>query len=299
MIEESRLMTVRSDRVLSKSLLTDDMPWEMSDPVPGCEIIGTMEVYRGIWITIAITDTGSYTLYRSMDRIVNTPVHEHQTEIYGMWYIDHGKAIFCATDGWWMTTDAGANWYQIALADVVTTCIAIIRRSDETFTLIAYTAKKIYRCSHSLTVFDEPLVWAEVLDTSTMFVGKWYPAMAGGPLAIVIGAGDKLIRSTECGDIGSWVVMTTVIGTVKNITISDQARLPTFLIEVEREAVSMYHWSYDLCDSIVLDISRFGSNAVVSSVTPTGSGENDSIFAVVGRRMPGSAAMCRLTRRVG
>ncbi len=289
-----------SDKLLQKFVETDpESPyyesdqWTVSDPVPGVRIINTWQIYPNIWLTLTATEGGQYNIYRSMGIQSPVLVHAHDCEIYNIFYLDDGCALFCAADGWWSTADTGATWVGIApwyagywmihwpISGVVpvANAAAIVTISEGSWAIIAYARdRKIHRSNYP------DGVWAESLDTSDLWADKWYPAIAGGPAGVLAGAGGKLVRTTDLGS--SWQVVQEVAGIIKSIVISNQSRLPTFLITVESltgESDNLF-WTYDLGDSLVPELSRVGSIASVQSVTPTGTNEQQTSFIVLGKR---------------
>jgi|GEM_PF-1154640 len=329
-----------SDKLLQKFVESDpESPyyesdqWTVSDPVPGVRIINTWQIYPNIWLTLTATEDGQYNIYRSMGIQSPVLVHAHDCEIYNIFYVDDGVALFSAEDGWWASVNTGAEWVALwhgmsfpkanALAKVDLGGIG-------TWALLAYAEDhKIYYCEYSAAGFptgtvpefdswgDVPITsaepdsdivvpeyeyWADVPAFADISTGiewlevyscddggappteKWYPAIAGGPAGVLAGAGGKLLRTTDLGS--SWQVVQEISGTIKSIVISNQSRLPTFLITVESltgESDNLF-WTYDLGDSLVPELSRVGSIASVQSVTPTGTNEQQTSFIVLGKR---------------
>ena len=135
--------------------------------------------------------------------------------------------------------------------------------------------------------------FSEVYDASGL-LRKWYPAIAGGPVGMLAGAGSDLMRSDDAGE--NWYIIQTVQGTIKSIAISNQSNLPVFMITVEPttgEADKLY-WTYDLGDSLIPVMSRVGPISSVQSVTPTGTGDVQTMFAVLGKRASGQMAGCKI-----
>ena len=208
-------------------------------------------------------------------------MHTHATEIYGIFYVDDGHALFCATDGWWKTTDAGKTWAEVTLGgDYVpkARAAAIIPLRDGYWAVVAYDQnRKIYRCEYPGGA------WAEEHDTA--YTEKWYPALAGCAMGVLAGAGNQLLRSEDTGE--SWEALREVAGTIKSIVVSGQSNLPVFLITVETGETDKLFFSHDLGDSLEPYISRLGAVTSVQAVTPTGTNEIQTIFAVVGQKTPG------------
>jgi hypothetical protein len=280
--EISRLVVASNDRIMARGIggespLTER--WELSSPIPGQRIINTWQIYNKIWLVLALTEDGSYNIFRTINLRTYSLVHSHADRIYGLYYIDDGHAIFCAADGWWATTDTGGSWSKVAsLSTLSVGALAIVQLEDNRWALVGYGLDhKIYRAEYPGGDFEE------VYDASGL-TGKWYPAIAGGPVGMLAGAGDKLLRSIDAGEI--WAEILAVDGVIKSIVISNQSNTPVFLVTVEspsNEGDQLY-WSYDLGDSLVPEMGRIGSVASVQSVTPTGTGELQTAFAVLGRR---------------
>jgi|GEM_PF-4591510 len=87
--------------------------WHPSNQFPGMRIITVQEVYFGIVLTLVVTEEGHYDIYMSTDLVNNTLVHSHATEIYGIFPIDMGHAVFMAADGCWFTHRSGLVWEQL------------------------------------------------------------------------------------------------------------------------------------------------------------------------------------------
>lgn len=296
--EETRLVITTADRVVSRRVEeddTDDHVWEMSSQIPGQRIIGTWEIFKGIWIVLAESDDGKHQILQSFNRLDFELKHSHDTEILSICYIDHGKMIFCAEDGWWMTIDAGTSWQQIALPGVAAkTVIAIL--AESAMILLAYaTDKKIYRCVHTLTTFTEPLVWEVVYDDVP--VGKWYPAMSGNAVGVLAGNSDHLIRSLTAGE--TWQVVDTVDGVIRNIVSAGQANSPVYLVEVEKDGLVKCYWSVDLGDSLIPDVNRVSPSTDAQAVVLTGQSQTRTSFVILGRRTPGGKIVCTLTTDPG
>ncbi len=294
--------------------------WELSTPIPGMRIIDTWQIYHKIWLVLALAEDGKYNIFRSINLHKYSLVHSHATRIYGLYYIDDGHAVFCAADGWWATTNSGATWYELALGcpmeepdpdpdevvpehdvevpecdtwlefpgQVVASSLAVVQLQANLWALAAYGQDhKIYYAEYPGGDF------AEVYDAANA-IEKWYPAIAGGPVGVLAGAGSLLLRSDDAGE--NWYVVQTVDGVIKGIVVSAQSTLPVFLITIEQadgESDRIYTTS-DLGDSLIADITRVGPIVSAQAVVPTGSNEVRTIFAVVGRRTAGGQAKYRL-----
>jgi hypothetical protein len=327
-------MISASDRMMSRGIGSDETPeneaWEISSPIPGMRIINTWQIYNKIWIVLAVAEDNHYNIFRSINLQKYSLVHEHESRIYGMFWIDDGHMIFCAADGWFGTTNSGLDWSDIGeliwvevpavevpeyetwaevldlagdpdLDEVVpefdnwnelmgvpiARAVAVVQTGEHAWNLVAYGQDR------KIHLIDYPGgEWDEVYDST--YTEKWYPAIAGGPVGLLAGAGNKLLRSLDAGH--NWQEIHTVQGITKSIVVSNQSNLPVFLIDVEQAdgETSRLYWSYDLGDSLVHDMSRIGAVASVQSVTPTGSGEVQTAFAVVGQRAAGGSVAVRL-----
>jgi len=286
MIERPGVVIATSDLMISREIVENDSSengvWSVSSPIPGAQIVGLYEVSHGQYIVLTITDGGKYQIFHTVNKKTHTLVHTHDTEITCIQRIGYGKMIFSALDGWWMTIDSGTTWEQIGLTAPIARKIAAIPKAS-TIVVLAYGAdKKIYRCEHSFNEFLEPLSWTEVFDASDAI--PWYPAIAGGGVAVLVGFGNKLIRTI---DGSSWQLLATVDGCIKSIVTSDQSMGPKFLIEVEKDGLSKLYWSIDAGDSIYPDTTRVQPSLAATGVVETGSDKRRSIFVVVGRRTNG------------
>lgn len=295
MAEIPQLVISSGDRIISRGIEVEveeedtTHAWSISSPIPGNRIINTWQIYNKIWLVLALAENGYYNVFRSLNLRKYTLVHSHDSKIYGLYYIDDGHAIFSAADGWWVTTDAGITWDAVeSLTTLPTEALAVVQLEASLWALVAYSKDhKIYYAEYP----DEDFV--EVYDASGL-LGKWYPAIAGGPVGMLAGAGNKLLRSADAGE--NWYEIHTIEGTIKDIVISNQSNLPVFLIIVEPatgEADKLYR-TYDLGDSLVPDISRVGPISAVQSVTPTGASKPQTVFAVLGKRTAEQNAICKM-----
>jgi hypothetical protein len=299
--EEAKLVLVAAERVMSRIVGEPEDPmterWELSSPIPGVRVINTWQIYHGIWLALTKTATGHYQIYRSIDLQKYRLVHDHNTEIYNLFWLDDGHMLFLATDGWWKTTSTGASWSELDLGEPAPAAksLATIPLTAGKWQMIAYGQdRKIY-------VAEYPGgTWAEAYDASR-WLGKWYPAIAGSAAGILAGAGDKLIRSMEKGAADTWQEIHELDGTVKNIVASNQSKNPTFLIVVEAEdgQTEKFYRTYDLGDSIESVISRMDSTVAVASVTPTGQSDISTTFAVLGKRQADGKAAYKLLTEEG
>ena len=301
--EVSKLVIASGDRIMSRAVGAEGTPttdaWQISSPVPGVRIVNTWQIYNNIWLVLTITEGGHYCIYRTLDRQRYTLVHNHASKIYNIFYVDDGHALFCAEDSWWVTTDTGVTWSEAIddlCIEVQAPAMSIIALGAGTWKLIAYGLdRKIY--SRDYPVGE----WAEVYDTSPAWVGKWYPAIAGCSVGILVGAGNQLLRSDSLGESGSWDVIHELDGVIRGIAISNQSNLPVFLIivtPVGGDGPDKVYMSYDMGDSLVPDASRVGLVASAQAVTPTGTSELQTTFAVLGKRTPDGASELRIITEV-
>jgi hypothetical protein len=297
--ETPKLVIASSDRIMSRAVGAEGTPttdaWQISSPVPGVRIINTWQIYNNIWLVLAVTESGHYCIYRTLDRQRYSLVHDHASKIYNIFYVDDGHALFCAEDGWWATTDTGVTWTETIddlCMEVQAPAMSIIALGAGTWKLIAYGLDhKIY--SRDYPVGD----WGEVYDTNPMWAGKWYPAIAGCSVGILAGAGNQLLRSDLIGESRSWTAIQELGGIIKDIVISNQSNLPVFLIivtPVGGDEPDKVYMSYDVGDSLIPDASRAGLVASAQAVTPTGTSELQTTFAVLGRRTPDGHQSVRL-----
>src|SRR5690606_25009485 len=118
---------------------------------------------------------GKYNLFLSFGGKF-TLVHSHDSRIYNLFYVDDGHCLFCAEDGWWVTTNTGSTWTELDLGEdpPIARALAIIGLSTGSWALVAYGEdRKIYRAVYPGGE------WAEVYDTTTVWSDKWYPAIDG------------------------------------------------------------------------------------------------------------------------
>ena len=274
--ELPKIILSSSDRIMHRVIDKDpESPrseygsWAMSDPIPGVRIVNTWEVYHNMHLVLTVTEEGHYNIFWSLDLKKYSLVHSHQMAILNLFYIDEGHMLFSAEDGWWKTTDTGLTWLSLGEGPVARSAVSIAT-SCNSWVLIAYGQDhKLYSRSYPQGE------WSETFDTNKIWQGQWYPAMAGSPEGILVGAGTKLLRF---GIDGAWKQVAEVDGTIKSIVVSDQSNQPTFLIEVEKTGQSKLYWTYDLGDSIIPDLNRVSPISSVQSVYPTGTEKLQTIF---------------------
>lgn len=289
MTDELPTLTISaSDRIMTRPIEQDpESPryeqdqWEVSQPLPGVRIINSWQIYHKMWLTLAVTDDGKYNIVLSIGGKF-TLVHSHSSRIYNLFYVDDGHCLFCAADGWWATTNTGSTWTELDLGESppIARSLAIIGLSTASWALVAYGEDhKIYRAIYPGGE------WEEVYDTTTIWNDKWYPAIAGGPIGILAGAGSKLLRSLDAGV--NWTILRDLGSVIKSIVISNQSSTPVFAITVEPTPgsdIDKIYLSYDLGDSLAEDANRAGSISSVQSVVPTGTNEVQTMFTVLGKR---------------
>jgi hypothetical protein len=277
------------DSILSRAIgssmeaETESHMWTQSVPVPGLRIINSWQVFQGIRLVLTRAENGHYQIFQSIDQMRSfSLVHDHSSEIYNLFWIDDGRMIFCATDGWWETLDCGLTWSELDLGTaIIARSCAVIGLEDSSWALVAYAE------DHKIYYAEYPGgEWAGAFDTTTIWSDKWYPALAGGPAGVLAGAGSYLLRSIEAGEAG-WAVISDLPGIIKSIVVSNKSRKPQFLVVVEPDSGSeldKIYLSSDLGDSLVEQVNRIGAIASVQSVVPTGESTIETTFAVVGKR---------------
>lgn len=284
-IEHTRLTVSISDRLFERDVDTDAEldcdTWGMSTPIPGAVIINSWEIYHRQKIILVATDTGRYQIYRTLDMKTFTKVHDHATEIYNIYYIDDGLAVFSATDGWWYTSDSGLTWTYLD-AGVGARAAMVLNYDDLDWMIFAYGIDRKIYARHYPTGS-----WSEVYDVGAAWSGKWSPAIAGGSPGILVGAGPYLIRSEDLGV--SWqTVQDFSPRIVKKVLSSTRSNTPVYMVEVDVDGKSEIWWTYDMGDSVTLDEIRFDVIEDAQAVIPTGQSSEVQKFVVFGRRTPES-----------
>lgn len=284
--EKTRLTISVADRVFERPVETDpDMQdqdtWRMSSPIPGAIIINTWELYHLQKIVLAATETGHYQIFRSVDMKRFARVHDHSSEIFNIYYIDEGVAVFSATDGWWDSGDTGLNWDYLD-DGVGARAAAVLPYDDADWLIFAYGIDKKVYARHYPTG-----TWAEVYDAAAVWSGKWWPAIAGGVAGVLVGVGPYLVRTDTLGS--SWqIVQDFGDRVIKSIIVSSRSNMPVYLIETDLDGKSEMWWTYDVGDSVTLNETRFDVVDDAQAVIPTGQGAEVPTFAVFGRRTPES-----------
>lgn len=267
-----------------------------SAPIPGKRSIAMLEVYYNTMLVVTLSDTNKYTIHRTNDFQTFSLVHTHDTEIYGIFKISPGHAIFSAEDGWWETTDTGDTWTQLS-ADGPKARAAVITGHPD---LTSFRAISAYGEDRKLYYYELPSdTWEMAYDTEV--TGVWYPALDGAHVGLLAGAGNMLLVSTDMGK--TWAEKTIAGGIIKHISATDKSAAPAFLIAVETpasdsspspEGQCKLYWSYDLGDSLAPDVNRIDPAISVSSVFPTGGDARQITMSVMGRKSDGSSAIFSL-----
>ncbi|MDD1735856.1 MAG: hypothetical protein LUQ21_00115 [Methanothrix sp.] len=299
--ELPRVVLAANDCVMNRAVgssleqETESNLWEQSGQIPGVRIINTWQVYKNIWLVLTKTEGGHYHIFRSIDLQRYSLVHDHSSEIYNLFWLDDGHMIFCATDGWWVTTDTGLTWSELILGALVPKArsVAVVGLQENLWSLVAYGEDhKLYHCDYPGGE------WVVAYDTSAIWSDKWYPAIAGGPPGTLAGAGSKLLRSIQAGETGTWQPIMDVEGIIKSIVISNQSGTPAFMIVVEptigEDQVDRIFLTNDLGDSLQEVMNRVGTLSSVQSVIPTGTAEVQTMFAVLGNRSVGGPASYKI-----
>lgn len=288
MTENTRLIISSSDRVFERSIAPQELEpaaiWTASPPIPGARIIGCWELYNLQKTLLVVTESGHYQTFWSPNMEKFTKTHDHESEIYNIYYIDEGMAVFSASDGWWYTHSSGVAWSYLD-DGVAAKAAIVIPYDDEEWVIVAYGVdKKIY-------VRHYPVgTWSEVYDTTSIWAGKRYPTISGSAPGILIGVGPYLIRTGTLGS--SWeVVQDFSPSIVKNVIVSGQTKVPVFAIETEADGKSEVCWTSDLGDTVTPDEKRFAVSLGAQSVIPTGETDQINTFVVLGRRTPSSGVV--------
>jgi len=284
--EKTRLTISMGDRVFERNIETepemqDSDIWGMSSPIPGAIILGTWEIYHLQKIALAATEGGHYQIFRSPDGVKFEMVHDHDTEIFNIFYIDEGVAVFSATDGWWVTVDTGLSWHPLdpgAAAFPRARSVAVLPYDEGEWVIFAYgNDKKVY-------VRDFPAgVWEEVYDSSELWTGKWWPAIAGGIAGVLLGVGPYLVRTDDLGD-SFQSIQDFSPRVIESIVVSSQSNMPVYLIKTDHDGKHEMWWSWDVGDSVKLDETRFDVIEDAQTVVPTGTDSEMPFFVVSGRR---------------
>lgn len=296
--ERARIILSGSDRLFEREVGPDrgvevegrDVEtWGMSPPISGLAIVNVWEIYHRMKLVLTRTEAGHYLLYRSINARDYAQVHDHATEIFNVFYIDEGVAVFSATDGWWSTTNTGKTWSKINSGPASRAAAVIWTSEENEWAIVAVgNDKKIYRMTFPGGE------WAEVFDTASIWTGKRYSAIAGSPVSIIAGVGPYVIRSENLGT--DWDVVQTFSESevVKSIVAAGHSTMPIYLIETDTDGVSKLYWSHDDGDSIQLDATRYDSVTGVAAVIPTNEPHEAPLFAILGKRAPDSSQSYKL-----
>lgn len=297
-VEKGRIVIASSDRVFERDVEPRrDVPvensgqdtWGMSFPLSAVSIVSVFEIFHQIKVALTRTESNHYQVMRSINGRDYSLVHDHETTIFGIFYIDDGIAVFSATDGWWATTNTGKTWTKINSGPAAKVATTIMTDEDGEWSLVAYgTDRKFYRMVYPGGS------WAEIFDSSSIWSGKWYPALVGSPVSLIAGVGPYVIRSEDLGD--NWSVVQTFDESeiVKTISAAANSSMPIHLIETDTDGTHKFYWSRNDCDSVQMGETRYDSVASVRSVIPTG-GENETpLFAILGKRSEDNAQSYKL-----
>lgn len=304
MTEVPRVRTILRDRMYERAVILDDDAnnrpgvWKRSDPIPGTEVLFSIETYHNIHLVVSTTESGHYRIYRTTNSKSFSMVHDHATEIFGVFYLDEGVSIFSATDGWFISWDAGSNWAVLdAAGPVARSVCSLMGSTDPDFDYTTWSAvvlaigddKKIYR----ILIPDGS--WEEVYDTATLWTGPRFPSIGGVPDGVLVGVGPYLFRSTNfCDDL---VLLHTLDGDIKSITASS-THSPIFLIEaVDCDWNSSIYWTYDLGDSLLKDETRHSAVVSIGAVIPTGESQEQQFFLIDGSRSVDSPRQLKFVER--
>lgn len=287
-----------------------DVKFGFSDiiQIPGTSIISALEIYKGNTIILTRNADGSHQIRRSIDQTNYDVVHTHPTEIYGIFSVDMGIAVFCATDGWWITLDSGRTWndmgqddYRIIdSVDVMDGLKVRYTRPEQLETrgpqaraavtweveggweVLAYgNDHKVYHATFDRS--GNMGCWTVVYEGSSLWTGEWYPAMSGSSIGVLVGNGPYIVR---CDD-AVWKAVAKTRGIVQNILVSDQTSRPAFLITIELpDHTNDLMWTYDMGSTLVADMNRVSPASTVAAAYPTGADHNESWFLVTGKRSP-------------
>lgn len=127
-----------------------------------------------------------------------------------------------------------------------------------------------------------PVDWESIFNASS-YRDKWYPAIACNLLAIFVGCGSELWRSTDCGD--SWHRIAVVNGAIKELIVSDQSSHAELMMVVETSnGLSTILRSVDLGDSFTTEATRIEPVVSVQSVIPTCTSDLETSYVVLGQR---------------
>lgn len=292
--ENTRIALSIADRLFEKNLDTDPELlerdfWSVTDAIPCSIVINSWELYHLQKIVLVATEIGHYQIFRSIDMKRFTRVHDHATEIYNVYYIDEGVAVFSATDGWWDTGNTGLTWEYLD-DGVGARSVTVLPYDEGDWIIFAYgTDKKVYARHYPVGT------WSEVYDAGSVWSGKWWPAIAGGVAGILVGVGPYLVRTDNLGS--DWqVVQDFSPRVVKNIVVSSRSNMPIYLIETDFDGKSELWWSFDAGDSVRIDETRFDVVEIAQTVIPTGGAEEDPLFALYGRRTAASNRELKLVR---
>lgn len=271
--------------------------WTASNPFPWKRLVGIWSIHHRINIVLAVNDTEDgkkYTIYRTTDGVSYTPVRTHDSEIYNIFYLDDGIALFSADDDWWETVDTGRTWYPIGLTQPHPSRTAtVIPLNEFEWCVVAVGLDRVIRAM----VYPDHCVcygWEELLDLSHI-ESSFEPVVAGNAVCVIAGAGSRLWRTDFLGEDGWGLIHDFGASSyVKRLVVSGYSSRPVFLAEVYKNGKSEIWWSKDAGDTWIMNETRYDTIESAQAVIPTANDIEKAIFAVVGRRDSGTGYETKL-----
>jgi hypothetical protein len=270
--------------------------WTASNPLPWKRLIGVWSIHHRINIVLAVNDTPDggekYTIYRTLNGVDYIPVHTHDTEIYNIFYLDDGIALFSADDDWWITTNTGLLWERMNLNEPCPAYTAVIVPMDEfDWYIIAVGFDRVIRKLRYPNTGDG---WEVLLDLSHI-ESSFEPVVAGNAVCVIAGAGSRLWRTDFLGEDGWGLIHDFGASSyVKRLVVSGYSSRPVFLAEVYKNGKSEIWWSKDAGDTWIMNETRYDTIESAQAVIPTANDIEKAIFAVVGRRDSGTGYETKL-----
>lgn len=285
-----KLIIVMSDRLAYRSISQTDKDlgwnvWAFTPPIPLRKILQIQETYYNIFLILGITEDDKYAICRLENFKNPTIVHTHESEIHGIFYVDLGHTIISAADGWFATQNTGLDWDQITIGGPKAKNAVVVGDLD----VLGYYIINAYGVDQKLYYFEyTPQYcydgdWLETFDTKTIQSGVWYPALDGGQVGLLAGAGNILLASETIGK--SWQVKKT-FGTdniIKNIRVSANSKTPIHFITVDVSGADKIYRTNDLAATLTLLANRTESNVGSQSVFPTAKDYRETTFVVISR----------------
>jgi hypothetical protein len=219
-------------------------------------------------------------------------VHTHDTEIYNIFYLDDGIALFSADDDWWITTNTGLLWERMNLNEPCPAYTAVIVPMDEfDWYIIAVGFDRVIRKLRYPNTGDG---WEVLLDLSHI-ESSFEPVVAGNAVCVIAGAGSRLWRTDFLGEDGWGLIHDFGASSyVKRLVVSGYSSRPVFLAEVYKNGKSEIWWSKDAGDTWIMNETRYDTIESAQAVIPTANDIEKAIFAVVGRRDSGTGYETKL-----